>query len=522
MVQAATLDRAEEQALADELCRRDLVEYVRTCYPDFELSPWQVAMCEALQRWVEAIERAESPRLMIHTIPQGGKTTIVSRAFIAWLVGRHPEWDGIMASYAANLSRKNSRWVRNRLRMDEHQRIFPACRLAQDSQAIEDMSFTTGHQLISRGVGGGGTGNPAMYVVVDDPFRDRAAADSGVQRDNIEDWYHGTAMVRLGPGAGVLIMHTRWHIDDLAGRLLKLAKDGKDDPHVDQWEVLSWPAEWEPGCPREFYQFETVKGVTTGWLRCRFRIQDLRKKRANLPARDWLSLFQQKPQLEGGSILLTKWIQETPWPKGWRPTVYQAWDLAGTKADLKVDDGCYSVGVAIAMDWLRRWWLVDVVRGKWDLGEVSEQILTFGRKWRAQRVWAEDPVALYLESTIQKRMQETGNFIPFQRVSVQGRGDKQARAVGSLQPVMSVGGLFVPAGAVWLNELKVEMGLFPRGTYVDQIDALSLGFAEAMPMGQPSPPPPTSREARDPSRMSWDELAGANDPKTPGKSPWTR
>lgn len=220
MVAWTATDEAEWHLLSDELCRRSLVDYVQACYPSFSLSPWQIHLCRRLQAWVEAIERGESPRLMVHVLPQGGKTTIISRALIAWIMGRHPEWDGIMASYASSLSRKNSRWVRNRLRSAEHRRIFPACQLADDSQAIEDMALTTGHQLISRGVGGGSSGNAAMYVVIDDPFSNRKDADSPVVQENVEDWYDGTAVSRLGPGAGVLIMHTRWNIMDLAGRLL--------------------------------------------------------------------------------------------------------------------------------------------------------------------------------------------------------------------------------------------------------------------------------------------------------------
>jgi predicted phage terminase large subunit-like protein len=518
MVAAADIDAAEETLLLTELRRRNLRDYVEACYA-FKLSPWQVHLCERLQAWVEAIERGEGPRLMVHIMPQAGKTTIVSRAFIAWLMGRHPDWDGIMASYASSLSRKNSRWVRNRLRSAEHREIFPDCVLADDSQAIEDMTLTSGHQLISRGVGGGSSGNAAMYVVVDDPFSNRQDADSPVVQENVEEWYDGTAVGRLGPGAGVLIMHTRWNILDLAGRLLKRSVDGKDDPHIDKWEVISYPAEWEPGAPRKFYTFEKgPNGAEVGWLNSRFRPVDLKRKKANLPPRDWLSLFQQKPVLEGGNIIKTSWIVEEPWPEGWRPIVWQAWDLAGTAQDAK-DGGCYSVGVAIAQDWLHRWWLVDVCRGKWDTGELCEQILTFGHKWKASAVWGEDPVALYLVVTLRDRMKLSGKHIRFQRVNVQGRGDKVARAQASLVPVMSNGSFYVPKGATWLNDLKVEMGQFPQG-YKDQIDALSLAFAEAMLCAMPSPPPPTTK-TKDPNVIRWSDLDDEKPEQTRNKR-WTR
>lgn len=495
--------------LIAELRRRALRDYVEACYPSFRMSPWQIELCRRLQAWVEAIERGESPRLMVFVPPQCGKSTIVSRALPAWIAGRHPEWPGILASYAANLASGHGRWIRNQIKTELHHAVFPGMHLAEDSQAKDTMTLigaegTAQGQILARGVGGGTTGNPAMWMIVDDPFADRQQADSQVVRDGVDDWYTSVATTRLGPGAGVLVMNTRWNVDDLCGRLLKRAVDGKDDPHMDQWEVISYPAEWTPGDPRAFYAFEKgPNGTEVGWLLCRFRPSDLKRKKANLPPRDWLSLFQQKPVLEGGNIIKTSWIIEEPWPVGWKPIVWQAWDLAGTAQDAK-DGGCYSVGVAIAMDWVRRWWLVDVVRGKWDSGELCEQILTFAHKWKANAVWGEDPVALYLLPFLRDRMRDSGKHAHFSRVSVQGRGDKVARAQASLVPVMSNGSFYVPKGAAWLNDLKVEMGQFPQG-YKDQIDALSLAFAEGMLRGVPSPPPPTSKP-KDPSVITWDDL----------------
>lgn len=512
MVAAADIDALELALLTTELRRRSLRDYVEACYPSFKLSPWQIRLCERLQAWVEAIERGESPRLMVFVPPQCGKSTIVSRALPAWIAGRHPEWPGILASYAASLAAGHGRWIRNQLRSDLHRAVFPASILADDSQAKDTMTMlgidgAEGGQIIARGVGGGTTGNPAMWMIVDDPFADRAEADSQVIRDGVDDWYTSVATTRLGPGAGVLLMNTRWHLDDLCGRLLKRAEEGKDDPDMDQWEVISYPAEWsaESKAPREFYTWDG----NVGWLKCRFRPSDLKRKKANLPPRDWLSLFQQTPQQEGGQIIKTSWIREEAWPEGWKPTVYEAWDLAGTKQDA-ADGGCNSVGVAIALDWLRRWWLVDMVWGKWDSGELCEQILTFGWKWKANAVWLEDPVALYLMPVLTRRMQDSGKHIPCARVNVQGRGDKIARAQASLVPPMQNGSFYVAKGATFLPHLRSKLGMFPQDGK-DETDALSLAFAEAMGHALPSKPPPVGGQAHDPNRVTWADLTKTDD-----------
>jgi predicted phage terminase large subunit-like protein len=147
-------------------------------------------------------------------------------------------------------------------------------------------------------------------------------------------------------------------------------------------------------------------------------------------------------------------------PKNWKPEVYQAWDLAGTKKDLE-DKGCESVGVALAQDWMSRWWLLDVVRGKWNTGELVEQILSFAWKHKAFRVWGEDPIALWLEDNIRRRCRESGRHIPFHRVNVQGRGDKVARAQAAIVPVMANGSFYVDASAPWYPGVRRDFSAFP-------------------------------------------------------------
>jgi predicted phage terminase large subunit-like protein len=500
MIAEAELNAAELDLLNGELHRRSLVDYVRDCYPSFELADWQVELCDRLQMFVERIEDQKSPRIMVHVPPQCGKTTIVSRAFIAWVAGLHPEWDGIMASYAQSMSRKNSRWVRNRLRNEDHQRYFPKCRLAEDSQSIEDMNLTTGCQIISRGIGGGSSGNPAMWVVVDDPFADRAAAESMVIRDNVEDWYTGTAIARLGPGAGVLIMHTRWHLDDLCGRLLKKAKDGKDDELVDKWEEIVFPAEWTKDAPRKFYGFD-AKG--RGWLQGRFRPQDLQKKKANLPPRDWLSLFQQTPVQEGGSVFETKWIN-TGTPQKKFTYLYQAWDVAVTAKDKERGD--YSVGVCVGKDTLGRYWLIDVERGQWNSAQLVQKMMAFAKKHPStQRIWVEGgPIGRAIEPWLRDRIKETGALFQLEIVPHSGRGDKVVRT-GPVVAAMANGSFYVPTNAKWLPDLTEELGLFPYGLHDDQVDALALLFLEIQQVRE-SHPDPVNDGKIDPTVVSGSDL----------------
>jgi predicted phage terminase large subunit-like protein len=221
-----------------------------------------------------------------------------------------------------------------------------------------------------------------------------------------------------------------------------------------------------------------------------------------------------------GQVFDLSWINELPAPKGWRPIVHQAWDLAGTKQDLK-DGGCESVGVAITKDWMDRWWLLDVERGKWDTGTLLERILSFGWKHKAVAISLEDPVAMWLEPFLKQRQQQSGKHLPIRRVGVQGRGDKVARAQASVVPVMANGSFYCDPAAPWYRDMRRDLSAFPAAGK-DLVDALSLGFAEAMQIAQKSQPPPSPNATHDPRMITWDELVKPEKSTTPRKSPWTR
>lgn len=222
-----------------------------------------------------------------------------------------------------------------------------------------------------------------------------------------------------------------------------------------------------------------------------------------------------------GQVFDLAWLNEMAMPKGWKPAhVYQAWDLAGTKQDLE-DRGCESVGVALCKDWMGRWWLIDLVRGKWNPGELIERILSFAWKHRAQRVWGEDPVAMYLHDFLTQRMRQSGKHVPFERVSVQGRGDKVARAQAAVVPVMANGSFYCDPAAPWYGELRRDLAAFPSAGK-DLVDALSLAFAEAMACAVESPAPRVETSPHDPRIITWDDLVRSGEAEPPRPNPWRR
>lgn len=226
-------------------------------------------------------ECAERPdgRLMVHMPPRHGKTELTSTWTPPWYLRR---WRGrrrvILASYAMELARENARKVRNRAR---GRRL--GVPLAEDSQAAGRWHTAAGGGLQAVGVGGSITGFGGDLIIIDDPVKDRASAESKVLRDAAWEWYTDTLYTRLEPGGSLVVVATRWHVDDLPGRILEHAKSTGEE-----WEVVNLPAIAGPADPLGRAEGEAL------WPD-RYPLERLEVIRATEGPYGWASLYQQEP-----------------------------------------------------------------------------------------------------------------------------------------------------------------------------------------------------------------------------------
>ena len=158
----------------------------------------------------------------------------LSELFPAWFLGRHPDRSIITACYGQELADDFGRQVRNRVSDPVHHAIFTEFRLADDSTSMRRFNTTAGGSYYAVGRGGAITGRGAHLLLIDDPLKDAEEVRSEVTRRGLFEWYASVAFTRLQPGGAVVLISTRWHEDDLAGRLLR------QDPK--SWVVLSLPA----------------------------------------------------------------------------------------------------------------------------------------------------------------------------------------------------------------------------------------------------------------------------------------
>lgn len=213
------------------LARRRLIRFTERMFPGYRAADHHRLIASHL----EAVERGEIDRLLITMPPRHGKSELASVHFPAWFLGRNPDKRVIATSYAAALANRFSRRARNVLLQPAYPfAVKPASDLA-NIQAWDVDGRRGGY--VSAGVGGPITGMGAHLFLIDDPVKSAEDVQSSVMRQNVWEWYQQTAYTRLEAGASVVVIGTRWHEDDLIGRLLS-----QQDKGGDAWTVLHLPA----------------------------------------------------------------------------------------------------------------------------------------------------------------------------------------------------------------------------------------------------------------------------------------
>lgn len=416
--------------------------------PLYEQAPHTRMLCE----YLEALEAGEIDRLAIFVPPRHGKTYHAGERFPAWCFGRHPEWQQITASYTIDRARASSRVARGLLR--EPQWPFPAVALADDSQGIDAWHTSAGGLLKAAGVGGGITGFGAHLFIIDDPIKGAKDAASLVVRDATWNWYTDVARTRLMRGGKQLLMMTRWHEDDLAGRILNSGA-------ANRWTVLRLPAIAEANDPLGRAIGEPL---WPGGMADVPSVAD-----GEISSRSFESLYQGNPQPLEGTLFKRAWFEHRydAIPEG-ATKVIQAVDSALGQSD----SADYTVIWTLAYDG-RDVYVVDVCRDRAEFIGLQRMVTAEAVKYRPQKIYVEEVAAHSGAALIQELKRTTG--LPI--VGVRPQGSKIARAE-LVTGYFEAGRVKFPQRAHWFDAWIDEALAFPNGTHDDQVDSIVMGVTK--------------------------------------------
>lgn len=281
-------------------------------------------ICVLLQK----VADGEIDRLMLFCPPGAGKSTYVSHRFPAWFMGYKPGTKIVAASHTAGLAARNGKRARDIIGHPAYRAIFPEIGVDGDSSARDDWSTAGGGEYFATGMRNGATGRRGDGVLIDDPFSGRKEADSDVMRETIWDAYRSDLRSRLRKDGWIILMHQRWHDDDVAGRILPSNWDGRsgwvEARDGEQWFVANLQMECE-------FPDNDLLGRKEGELLWPewFDAKRVRQDKITAGSRDWNAKYQGRPRDAEGGILQRRWWRK--WPSDKAPKccyILQTWDTA--------------------------------------------------------------------------------------------------------------------------------------------------------------------------------------------------
>lgn len=408
---------------------------------------------ELIMEYLSACESGELQRLIINMPPRMLKSTTVSVAWPAWILGKNPNERILVASFAKSLALRHSLDTRMVMQAPWYRQAFPEASLSRDQN--ERFKFLTTERgfRMAASVGSAITGEGGNFLIVDDPLSPPQAARAQA-RSHCIDWFNHTFLTRLDDkqkGVIVVVMQ-RLHPEDLSGYLLK-QKTG--------WEHLVLPAISERETRYSFGGLSFLREAQEPLHPEREPLSLLNRVRAEIGALAFAAQYQQQPVLADGMLVRPAWIKRYETPPDTEVQVVLSWDTAiqaGENRDYSVCSVWYYNG--------RAHFLIDVLRQRLEYPELKHTVISLADKWRPHAVLIENKASG--QSLIQDIRRETS--LPV--IPVTPKQDKVSR-LAAVTPLFEAGNVLFPVRASWLAVLEEELFAFPQGPHDDQVDSLS-------------------------------------------------
>jgi predicted phage terminase large subunit-like protein len=394
-------------------------------------------------------------RIIISLPPRHGKSELITKNVPIWTLENYGRKNVILCSYGGDLSSDFGRQVRDLIKGNES---LLNLRIRPDAERVNNWLTDQGGAMYSVGLGGPITGRGADVLVIDDYIKEIKESLSQLHRDYIWDWFVTTAYTRLEPGATVIIVATRWHHDDLIGRLLKAEPE--------KWTNIVIPAIAEENDILN-------RPVGTPLFEERYPLSELLDRKKTLGSFFFNALYQQRPENDAGKLTDRRWLkylQMVPQSlEGFK--IARCWDLAATE-----DGGDYMVGTLLAYHPKRDITIViDVKRGQLSPLRVEALVAKTAKEDGPDvQVYIEQEPGSSGKLLVHNYSTTTLKGYKVEGVPASPKNNKVTRAQPFLAAV-EAGRVFL-VQAAWNTDFADEYDEFPSSEHDDQVDTCAIGY----------------------------------------------
>ena len=442
--------RKQNQAAYD-----DLIAFCKLMMPEFIVGKHHRILADMLM----GIEKGDKDRVCVNIPPRHGKSQLVSIFYPAWFLGRNPDKKVMMVSHTTDLAVDFGRKVRNLIATDAYRSVFPTVKLAQDSKSAGRWNTNVGGEYYACGIGSALAGRGADLLLVDDPHSEQDVINGNFDVfEKAYEWFTFGARTRLMPGGRVAIIQTRWHMDDLTGRVVR---DMTQNERSDQYEVVEFPA------ILEVMNKKTKKEVQKPLWPEFFDLNALLRTKASMPTFQWNAQYQQQPTAEEAAIVKREWWQE--WTSERPPTceyVIMSLDAAAEKHNRADYTALTTWGVFLNEDTSAyNIILLNSIKQRMEFPELKQLAMDEYMDWEPDSFIVEKKssgVALYQE--MRRMGLPISEYTPHR-----GSGDKTAR-LNSVADIIASELVWVPQTR-WAEEVVEEIAGFPFMSNDDLVDS---------------------------------------------------
>jgi predicted phage terminase large subunit-like protein len=490
---------AAQRAKLSIEARDDFLKFVKFTMPDIE-DPENVELSmfkdakhhRALAKVLEKVEKGHIPRLIVTLPPRHGKTELISRRFIPWLLGKDQYRNIIFATYNEPFSQDIGSDCRSIMQAPSFKQVFPKFRFRAGGLSREKLQSGSGGMAAFVGRGGSITGRGADILIIDDPIKDAEEASSPTLRAKLWDWFTQVAMTRLMTKfACVVIVHTRWHEDDLIGRITDPSNPCYSKEEASKWQIINLPAIAIEDDPLGRKPGEAL------WPE-RFDLEFLSAAR-QLDARGFSALYQQRPTPEDGDLFHADWIvtyEKHQLPQDLR--IYAASDHAIGEDKSRNDATVMIIG---GVDQYGDLYVLDVWWEKAGADKQVEAMLKLAKQWKPLLWYAEKGhISKAIGPFLRKRMQEERTYFAIEEVTPIGNKVQRAQSIIGR---MSMKRVKLPKHAHWMMNARDELLKFPNARHDDFVDALAWLGRAVDRMASPSMSKPKEDESNSYGTLGW-------------------